>query len=171
MTVLQIRDELVNRLTQSATGQRWQQLPSRDRAALLILGFILMLLLIYAFVWLPINRKLDSAKSHYEQEYDFFNYILERAPNVVSSTRLISKALNSDQIQGVITNTAQQHGLALQRLENEGSGRLLVTIVQAPFDKVVYWLQALEGDGIIIFEIGLERTGEGKVDARINLGF
>jgi general secretion pathway protein M len=167
--LLQWKSEITSRVMQSGAWQHWRQLPPRDRLALMVLAAFFALVLFYAFIWLPIDRKLDSANVRYLQEREFLSYLREHAPTVSRSTRSARPELSPEQLQGVITSTAQKHGLVLQRLDSEGSGRLLIALAQTPFESLLRWLAELEGKGVALREVSLERSGVGKVDARLTM--
>jgi general secretion pathway protein M len=156
----QLKIELANRVTQSRGWQRWQQLPSRDRSTLLWLAGGVALLLFYAFVWLPLERKVDASNARYQQEREFLSYLHEQAPTLRRATPHARSSLSPERLQGLV----------LERLDSEGGGRLLISLAQAPFDKIVRWLQELEEKGVTLFEVSLERSGVGKVDARLAVG-
>lgn len=167
--LLQWKSEIASRVTQSGAWQHWRQLPPRDRLALMVLGVFFALVLFYAFIWLPIDRKLDSASTRYLQEREFLAYLQKHAPTVGRSAQNARPELSPEQLQGVITSTAQKHGLVLERLDSEGSGRLLIALAQAPFESLLRWLAELEGKGVALREVSLERSGVGKVDARLTM--
>lgn len=166
----QLKAEFIERATQSAGWRHWQQLPPRDRLALTVLGMFFVLVLFYAFVWLPLDRKLNAASARYHQEREFLAYLQEQAPLLRSSAKKERSSLSAEQLQGVITSTAQQHGLLLERLDSDGNGRLQISMAQAPFEKVVRWVLELEDKGVSLLEVGLEEAGVGKVDARLAVG-
>lgn len=169
-SLIQLKSELANRVARSRPWQRWQQLPPRDRSMLLGLAAGAALLLFYAFAWLPLERKLEAANARYHQEREFLSYLQEQAP-ILRRTGLQARPdLSPELLQGMITSTAQQHGLMLERLDSEGGGRLLIALAQAPYDKVTRWLQELEDKGVILFEVSLERSAIGKVDVRLAAG-
>lgn len=167
--LLRWRGELSGRVTQSGAWQHWRQLPPRDRMALLVLCAFFSLVLFYAFVWLPIERKLDSASARYLQEREFLAHMHEQAPALSQASKGSRPELSPEQLQGVITSTAQQHGLVLERLDSEGSGRLLIALAHAPFESLLRWLAELEEKGVALREVSLERSGVGKVDARLTM--
>ena len=53
--MVSLRSQLQQRVQLSPLGQRWQQLPSRDRLALLGLGAFMAVVLIYLALWLPLR--------------------------------------------------------------------------------------------------------------------
>lgn len=162
-------EQSLAQITQSPAWRRWQQLPARDRVALLGLGAFLLVILAYAFVWLPIGSKLKAANARYIQEREFYAYLQEQAPAVRQSTQAQPANLGAEQLQGLVTSSAQKHGLVLERLDNEGNGRLLIALSKTPFDALLRWLAELDGKGVGLAEASLERTEIGKVDARLTM--
>lgn len=166
----QLRGALAGYVASSSAWQRWQQLPARDRLALTVLGAFFALLLFYAFIWLPLDRRLDAASSRYRQEREFLAYLQAQAPALHRSTKDEHPSLSPEQLQGEITSTAQQRGLVLERLDSEGNDRLLISLAHAPFENMIQWLKELEKKGVALLEVNLERSGVGRVDARLTVG-
>lgn len=166
----QLKGELAAYVIGSGAWQRWQQLPPRDRLALTLLGVFFTLLLFYSFIWLPLDRKLDSASARYRQEREFLDYLQEQAPILRNAAKDERASLAPEQLQGLITSSAQKRGLVLERLDSEGNGRLLVSLAQAPFESMIVWLGEIEKKGVKLLEISLERSGVGQVDARLTFG-
>lgn len=162
-------EQSLTRITQSPAWRRWQQLPARDRLALIGLGAFLLVVLVYAFVWLPIDGKLKAANARYVQEREFYAYMQEQAPALRQSMKAVPASLGPEQLQGLVTGSAQKHGLVLERLDNEGNGRLLIALSKTPFDTLLRWLAELDGKGVGLAEASLERTEVGKVDARLTM--
>lgn len=165
-----LKRELGAYLIRSGAWQRWQQLPPRDRLALTVLGVFFALLVVYAFIWLPLDRKLESATARYRQESELLAYLQAQAPMLRTLAKRERSSLGPEQLQGLITSSAQKRGLVLERLDSEGSGRLLVSLAQVPFERLIVWLRDIEKKGVTLLEIGLERNGAGRVDARLTVG-
>lgn len=165
-----LRAQFAAELERSALWARWQVMPRRDRQLLKVLAVAVGLLLFYAFIWLPLDRKLESARDRFEQERELHAYLREQAPNISGGARSERTILSSEQLQGVVTSTAQQHALVLERLDSDGSERLLISLSKAPFEKIVQWIQELEKKGAVLHEVSLERRDIGKVDVRLAVG-
>ncbi|UUY07336.1 type II secretion system protein M [Pseudomonas sp. J452] len=163
------KSQLNERVTQSPIRHRWLLLPARDRLALLVLGAFLAAALLYALVWLPIAGKLARADIYYQQQRQLYAYLLENSEQARQSLKTAKSQLAPEQLQGLVTSTAQQHGLVLERFDSEGSGGLLITLTQAPFEPMLRWVTELEAKGVALTEVSLEKVATGKVDARLTL--
>ncbi|MGV8590600.1 GspM family type II secretion system protein XcpZ, partial [Pseudomonas aeruginosa] len=70
-------------------------------------------------------------------------------------------------LQGMVTASAAQAGLSVERLDNEGEGAVQVALQPAPFAKLLPWLEQLNGQGVQVAEAGLDRQVDGRVSARL----
>ena len=157
-----IRTRLREGLEQSPLWQRWQHLPPRDRLALQLLGGFLALALFYLAVWSPVAARVERARAYQQQQQALFTYIQANAGQA-------RRQAAPDQLQGLVTSTAQKQGLTLERFDNEGNGGLLVTLTQASFESMLKWLAELDKRGVTLTEASLDKVAIGKVDARLTL--
>ncbi len=110
------KEQALAQLRQSPLAQRWQHLPSRERVALLLLSGFLALVLGYVMVWQPIVQRVDRARSYYQSQQLLYTYIQENA----AKARQLGAAktvLAPEQLQGLVTSSAQQRGLTLERMD------------------------------------------------------
>lgn len=157
------------RFTQSAIGQGWLQLPTRDRLALLLLGVFFALALFYALIWQPITGKLEHARAQHQQARELYAYLLKNAAQASQLSKTAKVQLAPEQLQGLVTASAQQHGLLLERYDSEGSNGLLIALTQASFEPMLRWIAELEEKGVNLTEVSLDKVGTGKVDAKLTL--
>lgn len=161
------KEQSLAQLRQSPLVQRWQHLPSRERLALSVLAGFLALVLLFVMVWQPVIKRLDRAREYYQSQQVLYSYIQENAPKVrgAGATKV---TLEPEQLQGVVTTTAQQRGLPLERLDNDGGG-LLISMAKVPFEPLLLWLSDLQSKGVRLSDVNLDRADTGKVDARVTL--
>ncbi|WP_337058950.1 type II secretion system protein M [Pseudomonas sp. USHLN015] len=156
-------------LEQSPLWQRWQHMPPRDRLALSLLGGFLALALFYLAVWSPVAARVERARAYQQQQQALFTYIQANAGQARRQAASARVELAPDQLQGLVTSTAQKQGLTLERFDNEGNGGLLVTLTQASFESMLKWLAELDKRGVTLTEASLDKVATGKVDARLTL--
>ena len=132
----------------------------------MLAGF-LALVLLYVMVWQPIIKRLDRAREYYQSQQVLYTYIQENAPKV-RGAGVTKVTLEPEQLQGLVTATAQQRGLPLERLDNDGGG-LLISMAKVPFEPLLLWLSDLQSKGVRLSDVNLDRADTGKVDARITL--
>ena len=77
--------------------------------------------------------------------------------------------LDPARLQGLVTASATEQGLAVERMDSEGDGSVQVSLQAAPFAQLLRWFAVLEEQGVQIVEAGLDRSEENKVAARLTL--
>lgn len=156
-------------LERSPLWQHIQHLPVRDRMALAGLAAFVVLVLGYLLIWQPVDRALIRAQEHYRQQRELYAYLqenTERARQVAGTARA---SLAPEKLQGMVTSTAQRHGLVLERFDSEGSNGVMVSLTQAPFEPLLRWMSGLQVQGGELTEISLDRVAPGKVDVRLTV--
>lgn len=162
------KEQALAQLRQSPIAQRWQHLPGRERLALTLLAGFLALVLLYVMVWQPVVKRLERAREYYQSQQVLYTYMQENAPKArgLGTAKVV---LASEQLQGLVTSSAQQRGLSLERLDNDGSSGLLISLAKAPFESLLLWLGELQSQGVRLADVNLDRAETGKVDAKVTL--
>ena len=153
----------------SSLGIRWRALPVRDRTALLGLGIFLGLVLLYLLLWLPAERRLARAREHFESQRGLHAYLQQRAPEARSVRVQPQSQVDPERLQGLVTATAAEQGLAIERVDSDAPGAVQVNLQPAAFPSLLRWFGVLEGQGVRIEEAGLDRNEDGRVTARVSL--
>ncbi|BAN47764.1 type II secretion system protein M [Metapseudomonas resinovorans] len=153
----------------SALGARWRSLPVRDRVALAGLGLFLGLMLLYLLLWLPAERRLASSREYFETQRGLHAYLQLHAPAARAVKVEPQTRVDPERLQGLVTATAAEQGLAVERIDSDGPGSVQVNLQPAAFPNLLRWFGVLEGQGVRIDEAGLNRNEDGRVTARISL--
>ncbi|SUD59508.1 type II secretion system protein M [Ectopseudomonas oleovorans] len=153
----------------SPLAQRWQALPTRDRLALAALSVFLLLVLFYLALWQPAQRHAQAARAAFEEQRALYTYLQSRAPQVQGRDLQPRASLDPARLQGVVTASAAQQGLVIERLDTEGFGAVQVNLQPVAFAQLLRWIQALEEQGVRVEEAGLARAEENHVIARLSL--
>lgn len=153
----------------SALARRWRDLPPRDRLALSLLAAFLGAVLLYLLLWQPVQQRLDGARTAFEQERALYAYLQENAPLARSVALKPQVNLDPARLQGLVTASAAEQGLAIERLDSDGEGALQVSLQAAPFTQLLRWLDVLQEQGVRISEAGLDRAEENRVSTRLTL--
>lgn len=152
----------------------WNGLSPRDRRTLGIGGFLALLLLGYALVWLPMERSRDAWRERASAADT--NLIWMRA--AAEQLTLLSPAPTVTQSDGrsllaVVDAGVREVGLggALLRVEPINAQQVRVYFQQAGFDTLMDWLRSLgDSHGVRVSELSVQRAaGVGLVDARLLL--
>ncbi|MBM7060892.1 type II secretion system protein M [Pseudomonas sp. UL073] len=169
MTIKGLSAPLAARLEHSPLAKRWQGLVPRERVALVLLGGFVLLVLLYLLLWRPAEQARSGARQYFEQQRELSAYLQAQAPLVRNVKARPQVALDPAQLQGLVTASASEQGLAVDRLDGEGDGGVQVSVQPAPFGSLLRWFAALEGQGVRIDEAGLDRADDGQVAARLTL--
>lgn len=153
----------------SPLAQRWQALPARDRLALMALSVFLLLVLFYVALWQPAQRHAQAARAAFEEQRALYAYMQSRAPQVQGRDLQPRTSLDPVRLQGVVTASAAQQGLVIERLDAEGYGAVQVNLQPVAFAQLLRWIEALEAQGVRVEEAGLDRAEENRVTARLSL--
>lgn len=164
-----LRGRLRAGLERSPLWQHFQHLPPRDRMALTGLAAFIALVLGYLLVWQPAERLLGRAQEHYRQQQELHAYLQANAEQARRSAGPARRGLEPEKLQGVVTGTAQRHGLVLERFDSEGDNGVMLSLSKAPFEPLLRWIATLQERGAEVTEISLDRVEAGRVDVRLTV--
>lgn len=155
-------------LRRSPLWLRWQQLPERDRLALLALSAFLAVVLVYLLLWQPIQQQLKTSRNWYEQQTELHRYLQAHSDQARQAASKPKQQLEPDALQGLVTSSAQLAGLSIERIDSDNSS-LQVNLAPSAFSVLLPWLQQLQSSGVLLGEVNLERDESGQVLARLSL--
>lgn len=171
--------------TQPAIGRlltRYDQLPGRDRQALVVLAVALLLTALYFVVWRPASGFHQQAVNQRENAAELLAWMQS---NQSAMTALAATGTNSNQagpaaldrpedgrvLMALVTRTASESELSLQRFEPSGEEAVRVWVADAPFGLVAAWLEQLSTrHGVVVEQAAMDRSDEpGVVSVRLTL--
>ena len=164
----QVRARLQQQISGSPLWQRWQQLPPRDRLALLGLGGFFAAVLVYLLIWQPVQQHLQASRNWYAQQSELHQYLLAHADQARQAAAAPQQHIDPEALQGLVTSSAQSAGLSIERVESDSSG-LQVNLAPSAFVNLLPWLQQLQNSGVGFSEVSLERGENNLVLARLSL--
>ena len=164
---MNLAQQLSVRLTESPWWQRWQRLEARERLALTLLAAFLLITLFYLLLWQPAQRSVGEARDQYLQERELYAYLQQNTELARQMSRNNVVTLAAEQLQGLVTQSAQQHGLLIESFDMGGDGNLQVSLPGASYAVLLRWFDELQASGAGLGEVSLSRAGEGLVDARV----
>ncbi len=158
---------------------QYDQLPKRDQQALTVLAIAVFIGVLYFAVWRPAVDFNDRAASDRQNAAELLAWVksneatIKRLGTAGASpdTSSANKPENGRALMALVTGSAQQAGLSLQRFEPSGEDAIRVWIERAPFADVAAWLETLKKDhGVIIDQAAMDKASEpGQVSARLTL--
>jgi general secretion pathway protein M len=167
---------------QPAVGKliaQYDQLPRRDQQALVVLAIAVFLGILYFAVWRPAAVFHDQAESTRDNAGELLAWMqaneqtIQRLGNAggASTSASADKPADGRALMALVTRSAGEAGLSLQRFEPSGEDAIRVWLENAPFAEVAAWLERLNGShGVVIDQAAMDRASEpGRVSVRLTL--
>ena len=154
----------------------FNRLEPRERLTLSIGGGIAAVVLLYAIVWLPVNRNLVSLQDQVETQRSTVRWMQSSATEVKALKGVRATPARGGDGRPLLTlveQTAKKAGLgdALNRVEPQGTNRARVWLELASFDLLVRWLAQMQREHGVQAESAVIDPQEqvGRVNARLVL--
>ncbi|WP_375191270.1 type II secretion system protein GspM [Marinobacter sp.] len=167
---------------QPAVGKliaQYDQLPRRDQQALGALAVAVLLAILYFAVWQPAAEFQEQSANARENAGELLAWMqaneqtIRRLGGAGSDTQAaaVDKPADGRALMALVTRSAGEAGLSLQRFEPSGEGAIRVWLENAPFAEVAAWLERLSADhGVVIDQAAMDRASEpGRVSVRLTL--
>ncbi len=166
---------------QPAVGKliaQYDQLPRRDQQALTVLIVAVLLGLLYFAIWLPASSFHDSAKAERENAAELLAWMQANQATIqrlggagAESGQGASDVADGRALMALVTRSARESGLSLQRFEPSGENAIRVWLEDAPYAEFAAWLERLNSNhGVIIDQAAMDRGDEpGQVSVRLTL--
>ncbi|WP_217475533.1 type II secretion system protein M [Stutzerimonas stutzeri] len=165
---MNLRQQMQVRLTESPLWLRWQRLQPRERLSLTLLGAFLLVVLLYLLLWQPAQQRARDARAAFQQERQLYGYLEQNTELARQMSRNQSVSLAPEQLQGLVTQSAQQRGLVIESFDIGNDGSLQVALPGASYATLLSWFDELQAAGASLAEVSISRVGEGLVDARVS---
>jgi len=152
----------------------WQAQSARDQRILSIGGLLAVLLLGYAFLWLPLSRDLETWRLRAAAADTSLAQMQQLAQQLQATAPPPALAPSDGRsLLAVVDAGLREAGLgtALLRVEPVSADQVRVYFQQVSFDRMSDWLHALgRSHGVRVSELSVQRSpGVGMVDARLTL--
>ncbi len=163
---MNLRQQMQVRLAESPMWLRWQRLQPRERLSLTLLGSFLLVVLFYLLLWQPAQQRVSDARAYFQQERDLHAYLEQNTELARQMSRSNPVSLAPEQLQGLVTQSAQQSGLVIESFDIGSDGSLQVTLPGASYASLLRWFDELQAAGAGLVEVSISQVGDGVVDAR-----
>jgi general secretion pathway protein M len=167
---------------QPAVGKliaQYDQLPRRDQQALIALGIAVFLGILYFAVWRPSAEFHDQSLNARDNAAELLAWMETNEPTIQrlgnsgagSASAVADKPEDGRALMALVTRSAGEAGLSLQRFEPGGEGAIRVWLENARFADVAAWLENLNvNHAVMIDQAAMDRASEpGRVSARFTL--
>ena len=154
----------------------WNGLAVREQRIVAIGGFVVALMLGWAFVWHPLVVKRAELRDAVDAQQRDLAFVRVAAADVDRLRATGKQGLRDRQGRSLLAladATARAGGLegALKRVEPVGATSVRVSFEVARFDALIAWIEGLTRDyGIEAIDVSADRAdGVGLVNARVTL--
>ncbi len=163
---MNLKQQMQVRLAESPLWLRWQRLQPRERLSLTLLGSFLLVVMFYLLLWQPAQQRVQDARAYFQQERELHAYLEQNTELARQMSRSNPVSLAPEQLQGLVTQSAQQSGLVIESFDIGNDGSLQVTLPGASYASLLRWFDELQAAGASLVEVSISQVGDGLVDAR-----
>lgn len=167
---------------QPAVGKliaQYDQLPRRDQQALTVLAIAVLLGILYFAVWQPVAGFHERAVSARENAAELLSWMQANEPVIQglagasssAASATVDKPADGRALMALVTSSAREAGLALQRFEPSGDDAIRVWLDGVAYADVASWLERLSTEhGVVIDQAAMDRGNDpGSVSVRLTL--
>ena len=158
---------------------QYDQLPKRDQQALSVLSIAVLLGVLYLAVWQPASQFHEQTVASRENARELVQW-MQANESAIRSLGTGGAAGNNPSAQApedgralmaLVTGSAREAGLALQRFEPTGEDAIRVWLENVAYAEVAAWLGNLSTNhGVIVDQAAMDRASEpGRVSVRLTL--
>lgn len=154
----------------------WEGLQRREQGWLLAGGAVALVLLAYAWLWAPLQGRVDRLQAQVTEKQELLQWMRRSAAEVRQLRAMAGRAPRRGvgrSLLAMVDESAKAQGLAggLRRVEPEGGTGVRVWLEQVGFSELAYWVQVLAQDyGLRVTSLSVERQdAPGRVNVRVLL--
>lgn len=156
--------------------QWYDGLAPRERIAVLVGAVAVIVAVFYYGIWRPLDTSVSEGRLRLNSQAEQTRWML----GIRDEARLLQADNTQRQIQGrndsllsIVDTTSRENGLgkAVRRIQPDNGDQATVTLENANFNQVLFWLRSLQRDyGVAARQMTFTRDDEaGTVQARLTL--
>ncbi len=144
----------------------WNELSSRERTLLTVLGALIAGFAVLQFAWAPLTNWRDSENTRAEQARDGFELVATAA---AQGRVNIATAPNSQvPLRQALTQSASNMGIDLVRVGAAVNGQIEIQPADISGDALFQWISTLQSDyGVNVAFADISRNDDGLVKAQV----
>ncbi len=144
----------------------WNDLSSRERTLLTVLGALMILFLGFQFAWAPLNNWRDSEKVRADQARD--GYELVKTAAAQGGAETTTAPGSQVPLRQALTQSAGNMGIELVRVGAAVNGQIEIQPADISGDVLFQWISMLETDyGVKVAFADISRNDDGMVKAQV----
>lgn len=140
------------------------RLDQREQLSLLVLGVVLLLYILYALVWSPLDNMRDQLRRQNEAIVESSLRVNAMVSQVAQlrqgGAKGEAKPGAGRNLTTVINESTGRFNLPVIRLQPNSRGEIQVRLENASFNSVMQWLHEIEyGKGLLVREVSVTQAG------------
>lgn len=138
--------------------QKWQQLETRERRLVAMMGAAIVIGLFYFAIWSPLHDGVANAQQRVKSQQNNLTWMQRSVAQVIQSKGQPSKAANtSGSLSQRVSRSANSYQIRLSRIQPQ-KGDLSIRIDSVEFNAFLSWLQAMEEQGIQAISLDVSKS-------------
>lgn len=150
----------------------WFGLNSRERIMVTVASVFLIVFILYAMTWRPLNNKVEELTRTVAEQSNALAW-MQRSADQIQQSQVRSRGAGSGSLLTRVERTARIHKLgdALKRIDPTGAGdKVRLQLQQAGFDDLLRWIEVLSiQHDIHVDTLTVDSLSDGRVNARLTL--
>lgn len=129
-------------------------LEKREQNLVLMLGGVLIIALVYFAIFQPLAQQLERAQQGLKREQKLLVWVEKNAVKLIGlrASSGAPSASNQGSLEQIVNSSARRYKLTINRLQPQ-TNKLQVTLDKAPFAVLLQWIQELQLNYGVKFEI------------------
>lgn len=161
----------------NALKEWFSTLAPRERVMVSVAAVMVVIALFYYALWQPLNNALADARAQVTAESNQARWMLgirNEAQLLRSSSQHSTPTGTDRSLLSIVdeSSRANQLGKAVTHIQPQNDDKASVTLDEANFNRMLYWLQSLQSQyGVVATEATVSREEDtaGLVEARLTL--
>jgi general secretion pathway protein M len=148
-------------------------LSPRERQVLALGAVVLVLILVYALVWVPWHDALQRLRTQVPAKQTTLSWMQKQAKQVQPLLNLDKNRSNDDvpllTVVETTAATAKMRNVIRRMSPGDQEGQVKVWLTEASFDSWLLWLEQLRKEAVEVVSTTISRGEGGKVTVRMTL--
>ena len=123
--------------------QWWQQLQTREQRLLIAMASLVLIFVLFQGVWQPINQGVVKAEKKLSRTQELHTYVQSNTQKVRAASTSNKGNRSGGSVSSLINRIAQQHQIAIARIQPQGNNGVQVWIDEVPFEQLLRFLTKL----------------------------
>ncbi len=146
-----------------------------EQHILLSMGWVILLSLLYAFVYLPINRtnsQLQTRIDSYQTDLRSMQSMANQLKHLSGSNKkAVTTAFNKSRVMTLIEQSAKQQQLKIVQIRPLNNNHLVVLLDNTLFNDSLRWLNSLQKNYPVTVEKFSATNQQGSTNMQITLSY